>query len=258
MGSFGGTDYLRTGPHSLKKTILYDEDGNVLGGGPFSPLHVDVGDGNTVRLVDVAGNPLTITSGVLSVSADTELPAARTAADNLAYPTAPDVLAVLMGNDGATLDMLRTGSAMADGSSSGLLGVALAAWNGSTHDRVRGNNEGTVIASAAYTATQNSSTQTNYNARGVKLFISATAIAATPSVVFTVTARDPIDTATWVTLLTSAAITGISETVLTIYPGITAAANVSVSDILPRVWRVTATHGDADSITYSVGYSYVL
>ena len=42
-----------------------------------------------------------------SGTVDTELPAARLMADNLALPTAPDVLAGMMVYDGATLDMLR-------------------------------------------------------------------------------------------------------------------------------------------------------
>ena len=198
-----------------------------------------------VQLVGADGKPL--------------FSSARTAADSIPLPTAPDVLATLMVNSGGELSTVRSPGGLSDANSlASALGVGSFLLGGSTWDRQRGNTEGTVIASAAYTATQNSATQTNYNARGVKIFISATAASATPSVVFTLTARDPIDTATWVTLLTSAAITGISETVLTLYPGITVAANVSVSDVLPRTWRITATHGDADSITYSVGYAYIL
>ena len=59
------------------------------------------------------------------------------------------------------------------------------------------------------------------------------------------------------TVLASAAITGTGTTVLKVYPGITASANASASDILPRTWRVTATHANTDSITYSVGASVI-
>lgn len=62
-------------------------------------LHKDLGSGvyaPAVVPVDSAGAPLFSTR--------------RLAADNLALPTAQDVLAVLMGYDGATLDMLRSGA----------------------------------------------------------------------------------------------------------------------------------------------------
>lgn len=51
---------------------------------------------------------------------------------------------------------------------------------------------------------------------------------------------------------------GVSgQTVLKIYPGITVAANVSVSDVLPRVWRVRCQHSGPGSFNYTVGVSYV-
>ena len=62
----------------------------------------------------------------------------------------------------------------------------------------------------------------------------------------------------WVTLLTGAAITGTGTTTLTLYPGVTVSANVAVSDVLPRTWRVTMTAADADSLTYSVGANLIL
>lgn len=123
-------------------------------------------------------------------------------------------------------------------------------------DSMRSNVEGTVLASAARTATTNSADFTNINAKGVRLFINVTAVTADPSVVFTLEVKDPISS-TYTAILTSAAITGTGHTVLTAYPGATAAANVTVSMPLSRTWRVTATHADSDSITYSVGYSYI-
>lgn len=79
----------------------------------------------------------------------------------------------------------------------------------------------------------------------------------TPSVVFKVQGKDPA-TGTYYDILTSAAVVAIGTTVLKIYPGITVAANVSVSDVLPQVWRVKATHGDTDGLTYSVSANLVL
>jgi hypothetical protein len=103
---------------------------------------------------------------------------------------------------------------------------------------------------AARTATPTINAQKNKASSGVRVRISATAAADTPSVVFKIQGKTPAGA--WVDLLASAAVTGISETVLTVYPGLTAAANVTASALLPANWRVTATHADADSITYSV------
>ena len=119
------------------------------------------------------------------------------------------------------------------------------------------NREVTVIASAAYTASQNSADLENPYARGAVIVIDATASAATPSVVFTVKGKSALGN-DYYTILTSAAITGTGTTILRIYPGLTAAANVAVNDVLPRAWRIEAVAGDADSLTYSVSCNYIL
>lgn len=108
-----------------------------------------------------------------------------------------------------------------------------------------------ILASAARTASVNSDAQFNAQHRGVHLIISATAAAATPSVVFTIQGQDSISGA-WYDLLVSPAITATGVTVLKVYPGIGQVANGAASDVLPAVWRVQAVAGDADSLTYSV------
>ena len=144
-----------------------------------------------------------------------------------------------------------------NGATDGAAAVCTTAFNGSTWDRFRTNHEATAFASAARTASSNSSDLTNYNARGVKVVIDVTAASATPSVVFTIAGKCTLS-GKYYAILASAAITGTGTTVLTVYPGATAAANVAVSDVLPRLWRVEAVHADADSITYSVSVNYVL
>lgn len=109
-----------------------------------------------------------------------------------------------------------------------------------------------LFASAARTASHQSEDQLNRGHRGVRVVINATASAATPSVVFTIQAKD-VTSNTYQTVLASAAVTGTGTTVLKVYPGITAAANASVSDVLAPIWRLDVAHGDADSLTYSVG-----
>lgn len=125
-------------------------------------------------------------------------------------------------------------------------------FNGTTWDRERANEELTVLASAARTATTASGTQTNYNGRGVNVFVDVTAITTAPSITVAIQGLDPVS-GKWITLLTSAAITTVSTTHLRIYPGVAAAANTKADEALPRRWRVNVTHANADSITYSVG-----
>lgn len=110
----------------------------------------------------------------------------------------------------------------------------------------------TLLPSAARTATTQSLTQINEAGhRGVVVFIDATDSAATPSVVFTIQGKEPVGDE-WYTILASAAVTGAGNTVLRVFPGATAAANTVANDQLPLQWRVDATAGDADSLTYSV------
>jgi hypothetical protein len=118
-----------------------------------------------------------------------------------------------------------------------------------------GNLAVTCYASAARTATPTAmADQTNLGHRGLHVVIDVTAVTADPSVVFTIQGKDSLS-GKYYTLLASAALVTTGTVVLKVYPGITVAANLSVSDVLPRTWRVIAVHGDTDSITYSVGAS---
>lgn len=109
-----------------------------------------------------------------------------------------------------------------------------------------------LYASEARTATPTAVTINDRHVEGVQVVISATASAATPSVVPTIDGYDPLSD-TWYNILTGAAITGVSAVVLRVHPDLAAVANLTANDFLPRTWRVVMTHGDADSITYSVG-----
>ena len=116
-----------------------------------------------------------------------------------------------------------------------------------------------VYASAARTATPTAATVQVGRYKALHLVIDVTAVTATPSVVCTIDAQDPVS-GKWYNLLTSAALTeaGAPYTrVLKIGRGLTAAANLTANDVLPSVLRVTMTHGDADSITYSVAATLI-
>lgn len=151
-------------------------------------------------------------------------------------------------------------SGLGDGGVGTMLAVGDYVWNGAgtgTWDRKRGNSDLTVFTSAARTATPTPFDGTNYNGRGLHLVIDVTSVTASPSVTFTVQGKDVIS-GKFYTLLASAAITGTGTTILRVYPGLTAAGNLVATDVLPRIFRVIATHGNSDSITYSVGASVIL
>ena len=105
---------------------------------------------------------------------------------------------------------------------------------------MRSNNDLTAILSVSGTtlgSAVSSPVQLNAYGKGVKLVINT--IAATAGS-FTVTIQG-IFNQTAYTALVSAAISATGVTVLTVYPGLTASANVAANDVLPRQWQVTVT-----------------
>lgn len=108
-----------------------------------------------------------------------------------------------------------------------------------------------VYESAARTATPSKPIFENYGCTGLVVFIDCSEASATPSVVFTIQGYNRTSDEYW-TILASAAVTGTGNTVLKVYPGLTAAANTVASDVLPFEWAIDAAHADGDSITYSV------
>jgi hypothetical protein len=106
--------------------------------------------------------------------------------------------------------------------------------------------------SAARTATPTAVTLATRRAKALYVVVDATASSDTPSVVPTIDGHDSLSDK-WFNLLTGAAITGVvAARCLRVGPGLTAAANLTALDFLPDLVRVVMTHGDADSITYSV------
>ncbi len=112
----------------------------------------------------------------------------------------------------------------------------------------------TLYPSAARTATPSAVTQDegSRSSVGGHFILDVTAIVSAPSITVNIEAFDPAS-GKWYAMLTSAAITAVSTTVLRVYPGVTPTANLSVSDGLPSQWRARVTHGNSDSITYSLG-----
>lgn len=107
-----------------------------------------------------------------------------------------------------------------------------------------------LYASAARTATPAAVTTDVGRFRGCVVIIDTTAAGTSPS---TVPKIEGVSVSGAVyPLVTGVAITAVGVVTLKVYPGITAATNVAVSDAVPDQVKVTMTHGNATSHTYSV------
>lgn len=108
----------------------------------------------------------------------------------------------------------------------------------------------------ARTATPTAYTMYARGATGIAVVINATAVTSTPSVVVTIDGYNAAS-GTWTNILTSAAIATISTVRLVIAPGIAASANVAINSVIPDTLRIVCTHGNANSITYSVDLDWL-
>jgi hypothetical protein len=175
------------------------------------------------------------------------------------------------GNDGANMvpqgnyvynsvggNWTRMRSAVADGlTETGMQAAGQMLYNGATFDRQRGNLEGTLLASAARTTTTSSAAQTNYNHRGVIIYLWATVI-GTGTV--TITVEGSAGSLGWTHAVGAAS---GQSTVLCVYPGavdsdFAAAIGETRSLPLPRVWSSSVVKSDASSWTYALTYALIL
>lgn len=115
-----------------------------------------------------------------------------------------------------------------------------------------------LITHTAASAGVNGADQTNASGRSINLVIDITAITGTsPTLTVTLQGKDAAS-GKYYTILASAALTAVGTTVLTVFPGATAAANVAANAILPRTWRViTAIGGTTPAVTATVGASVI-
>lgn len=131
----------------------------------------------------------------------------------------------------------------------------------------------TLLASAARTATPPSIefksgqfTEPNSNASFIKIpfdklinahiIIDVTVDPALASVQPVLEAKDQTSGKFYDLIASIAAITAVGTTVLKLGPDIITAANLAAQDFIPDDVRLTLTHADGDSITYSVGMNY--
>ena len=107
-------------------------------------------------------------------------------------------------------------------------------------------------AARAVAQTYASGEQDGTDIEYLHVIIDVTAVTATPALTVKIQGKDPAS-GKWYDILVSTAIATVSTTVLKVGPALTAAANLVANDMIPSIWRVTVTHGDTDSATYSVG-----
>jgi hypothetical protein len=96
-----------------------------------------------------------------------------------------------------------------------------------------------ISLAAAAPATTDSADLTNEVWRGLHVVVDVTALGASATLTVTIQGKDPAS-GKYYTLLASAAIASTGTTVLKVYPGLTAASNLTANDILPMNWRIRA------------------
>lgn len=115
----------------------------------------------------------------------------------------------------------------------------------------------TLVTMTASAAAVNSPNLQNEDGRGVQVVVRNTAgTGTTPTLTVTIQGYDPTS-GEYYTLLASTAIAAgtPATTVLTVYPGVTASANVAVSAVLPFHWRVITTIGGTGTPTVTATIS---
>lgn len=173
-----------------------------------------------------------------------------------------ETLAMLMAFNGTSFDRLRSGADNGDAVAVQALGLLRNAaegflFNGSTWDRRRGNVNDAVLASAVRSATNQSPDQVNHNARGLILVFDITAVPGVDTVTLTIQGKDETS-GKYYTILAGAAQSAVGTVVMRVYPGLSATANLTANDVLPRNWRVNVAHSAATNFTYSVGAALIL
>lgn len=131
-------------------------------------------------------------------------------------------------------------------------------------DRVRNNAEATALAFAARTAEANSGNITNYNHRGIIVYLDVTVASGTGGLQIKIESIDPTTNNRHQLNVTPTAITAVARHSYELSPGGSTAAPGGTGNLtqrtagsLPRTFRITVSVGDASSYTYSVGYHLI-
>jgi len=96
----------------------------------------------------------------------------------------------------------------------------------------------------------------NHSARGLKVFLSTTVI-GTGSVTAIIEGKAK-GSGLYYTLLTGVAVITNTTNTYTVYPGLTAAANVTATDVLPETFRVRLISNNANPVTATCDFCTLL
>jgi len=124
------------------------------------------------------------------------------------------------------------------------------------------NIEDVYRASAVLGASGAGSTFANADCKGIAIIVKVTAKSGTsPTLAVKLQAYD-IASGDWVDVLGASTITfsDVGTTCLVVYPGIAVTANLAVSAICPKTWRLYYTIGGSatPTMTFSVGYTLIV
>lgn len=138
---------------------------------------------------------------------------------------------------------------VSDGTSSGTsIGTKQMSYNGTTFDRNRNNVTGVVIAAGA-TASNAGVTTTTYNASKAVIIVN---IASATAATLTVSINGVTSSGYVYPILTSTALATVAVTPLRIFPGVTPSANAAANDLVPRALQVVTTV--TGTISYGIDY----
>lgn len=218
---------------------------------------------------ETGGNLATIATNTTGLATQSTLASAKadldTIATNLNQLATGDSLTIAsipvfipgMSNGSTGAERLHSIDGIGDGTTFGLLANGDYLYNGTGWDKARNNLDNiTVLASASRTTTQTQGDQTNFNHRGIIVVLDMTVV-GTGSVTLEIDGKDPVS-GKYYAILTGAAVTTNSTNIYRIYPGLTASANATANDVLPRTWRVKVTANNSNAATYSVGAMLLL
>jgi hypothetical protein len=117
---------------------------------------------------------------------------------------------------------------------------------------------GALITHTAASAGVTGGDQDGSQHKGILVFINITAISGTsPTLTVTLEGKDEVSGQHY-TILASAALNATGFTVLRVFPGLTASANLTASDVLPTNWRVKSViGGTGPSVTATISAALI-
>lgn len=228
------------------------------------------------RGTETNGALVQVSNITTTVAVDSELPNSALLSDNTTNPNTTSVGALSHSYNGSTWDRKRSVNGVSDAGSTGLDASGTYAFNETNWDRTRNNTQGTLL-NGVYSSSQIAPLQTNYNARGVILYLAISAMPASGETITPVIEMpDPVGGQNIVQLTgfpasepgntTGAPVAyayivypGASSTGLpTFTPGSATNMVYAQSIVIPRDWRCRVIHSGSSVWEYSLGFSYVL